>query len=246
MTRGVGVIEETPWWLEVNGQRVAAGTVRPGRIREMAAGRLLADGWIRGVADILALDTDADGGPPIAIEARVAAECFAAAATERAHRLETGCGLLHFVRCDPASVRRPRYLEIPALDAFPALFRTLFDTADRASAVGGIHVAALTDGATLMTPCDDVSRHNAVDKAIGAAVLAGHETGRLGLVVTSRVSGEMALKAARAGIAWVASRSVATTLAVAIAEAGGLPLVARAPRPDAEILADPATREMPR
>jgi FdhD protein len=84
-----------------------------------------------------------------------------------------------------------------------------------------------------------VGRHNGVDKAIGAALLAGADLGALGLLTTARISGEIAEKAARAGVAWVASRSVPTTLAVELAATAGLPLVARAGSPDARVFHDP-------
>lgn len=236
MTRGVGVIGETPWWLEVNGARVAAGTVRPPQIREMAAGRLRADGWIHSAEDILELDDEAGRHGCIGIRARVPPARAATAHAEREHRLTRGCGPLHFVQCDPAALRRPPR-PVPDLPDFPALFRELFAAADMASPIGGIHVAALVEDGGLLQPAADVSRHNAVDKAIGRALLEGRDPGRLGLVVTARVSGEMAQKAARSGIAWLASRSLPTALAVAIAETAGMPLVARAASPEAAVYA---------
>ncbi|NIP78675.1 MAG: sulfurtransferase FdhD, partial [Gemmatimonadetes bacterium] len=81
----------------------------------------------------------------------------------------------------------------------------------------------------------EVGRHNGVDKTIGSALLAGSTLTTLGLLTTARISGEIAEKAARAGLAWVASRSVPTTLAVEIAAAAGLPLVARAPGKDVRV-----------
>jgi FdhD protein len=75
-----------------------------------------------------------------------------------------------------------------------------------------------------------VGRHNAVDRALGAAFLAGDGPQGCGLVLSARISGQMAMVAARAGIAWIASRSVPTRLALEIARAAGLPLIARAGR----------------
>lgn len=237
MTRGAGVIGETPWWLEVNGRRVATGTVRPPRIREMAAGRLRADGFITGAADLIDLDIAPDADGCTGIRARLSEARAAAGLAEREHRLARGCGPLHIVTCDPAALRHRRTAELPDAADFPALFRQLFAAADEASAIGGVHAAALVDRGSLIERSVDVSRHNAVDKAIGGALLAGRDPGALGLVVTARISGEMAQKAARCGVAWVASRSLPTTLAVAIAEAAGMPLVARAAGADATVYA---------
>jgi FdhD protein len=91
-----------------------------------------------------------------------------------------------------------------------------------------MHAAALTDGEQILFAIDEVGRHNAVDKVIGQAILAGTPTTGLGLILTARISGEIALKAARAGLGWIASRSIPTTLALEIAELAELPLLARA------------------
>src|SRR5690606_14588328 len=84
------------------------------------------------------------------------------------------------------------------------------------------------------------------DKAIGAALLAGEDLGRMGLVLSARVTGEIALKAARCGVAWIASGSVPTTLALRIAAAAGFPIVARAADRDAHVYWPPATEPRPR
>lgn len=228
MSKGAGVLTETPWWLEVNGAMAAEGTVRPPDLREMAVGRLRADGWILARDEVLELRVeDADGR--IEIHARVPEPRAAETRAEREHRAAAGCGPLHFVRCTPGQLRHARVVPLPDRARFPDLFRALFAAADRASPIGGVHVAALIEGDELLEAFADVSRHNTVDKAIGHALLAGHDPARLGLIVSARVSGEMAQKAARAGFAWLASRSLATTLAVAIAGAADMPIIARAP-----------------
>jgi formate dehydrogenase assembly factor FdhD len=63
---------------------------------------------------------------------------------------------------------------------------------------------------------------------IGAALLARRPVAGLGLLVTGRISAELAFKAARAGIAWVATPSVPSTLAGVIARRSGTILVGRA------------------
>jgi FdhD protein len=86
----------------------------------------------------------------------------------------------------------------------------------------------VSDGVELLHHAEDIGRHNAVDKVIGAALLARRPIPGLGLLVTGRISAELAFKAARAGIAWVATPSVPSTLAGAIASRTGTILVGRA------------------
>jgi FdhD protein len=122
----------------------------------------------------------------------------------------------------------------PDSERLRALFKALFAQGTRYKDTGGIHAAALTeplmDAAQpmLIAHAEDIGRHNAVDKAIGGALLAGRPIEGLGLLVTGRISAELAFKASRAGINWVATPSVPSTLAVEIARRSGMVLVGRA------------------
>ena len=110
----------------------------------------------------------------------------------------------------------------------PAAFREMYARARRYHASGGVHAAAVFRGPELVAFAEDVGRHNGVDKAIGGAARAGHSLGDCGLVTSARVSGEMARKVAQAGLGWIASRSVPTTLALTVAARAGVTIVARA------------------
>ena len=106
--------------------------------------------------------------------------------------------------------------------------RLLFARGERYKDTGGIHAAALTDGVSLLYHAEDIGRHNAVDKVLGAAVLDDRSPEDLVLLVTGRISGELAFKAARARIAVVATPSIPSTIAVDIAKAARMVLVGRA------------------
>jgi FdhD protein len=108
------------------------------------------------------------------------------------------------------------------------LFKELFARGTRYQETGGIHAAALTDGERLLAHAEDIGRHNAVDKVIGTMLLEQRSPAGLVLLVTGRISGELAFKAARAGIALIATPSVPSTIAVDIARAAGMALVGRA------------------
>lgn len=213
--RETSTVEETPWWLEVNGERVARGTATPSGLERLAAGRLLVEGEIMGVDDLMSL-TVVDEPPGCAgLRAIVPAERAAAAQQARAHRERHGCGERYFLTCAPESLTAGRPPETrPNLDIFPDLFRTLYASAEAYGRTGGMHSASLTDGTELLYRVDDVGRHSAVDKAIGWAVLERADRSALGLLLSARVSAAIAVKAARAGLAWVASRSIPTDLAV--------------------------------
>lgn len=204
-------IEERRFLLQLDGERSFEGTCSPGALHALAAGRLLAEGMLvdRRVA---AIDvTERDGVLVLHVHPRPVAS----------H--EAGSG-------DRVSRPAP-----PPHEVLHELFRALFLAGDERHPSGGVHVAALSDGERLMHIQTDVGRHNAVDKALGAALLIGTDLRMLGLVLSARVSGEIARKAATAGVAWIATRSLPTTLAVETARAAHIPIVARAPARDAYV-----------
>lgn len=233
MARAAVSVDEAPWVLVANDRRVAAGTFTPDQPEKLGIGRLLAEGYLVERDDLHAIEAvHLDPGVTF-IRARVSPDRAFFAEQEHRHRTERGCGLLHFTSCEPTLLRRDRTVAPPPSHAFPDLFRALFQATDEKHPGGGMHGAALSDGERLLNPCNDVGRHNAVDRVLGWGWSERLPLDQLGLVLSARVSGQIALSAARAGVAWVASRSVPTTLAVEIASAAALPIIGRAAGPSA-------------
>lgn len=235
--RSTEPVPEVPVRLWVNGSPVAVWTCSPVALDALGAGRLLALGYVRDSRDLLGVAVPPAEEGVHRIEVEVAPDRVSAAVDEREHRREHGCGLRFLVGCRPDLLpsRSSAPPPLPEPGAFPALFRELFDRSPTRKTTGGHHTTALVDAHRLLHVHEEVGRHNGADKAIGSALLEGGALAGLGLLTTARISGEIAEKAARAGLAWVASRSVPTTMAVEIAGATGLALVARAPGRDARV-----------
>ena len=227
MTADSAVVEEWPVWLEVNGAPVVTWMCTPDQLEELAAGWLHGEGYIETVDDLLKLRPCATD---LGFWADVRPEGVARVAAESRRRvLASGCGAVTTLLADPQAVPRAVVRgEPPATEQLRVLFKALFARGERYNETGGIHAAALTDSASLAFHAEDIGRHNAVDKVIGAAVLGRRPIAGLGLLVTGRISAELAFKASRAGLAWVATPSVPSTLAVVIAQRSGMVLVGRA------------------
>jgi FdhD protein len=90
---------------------------------------------------------------------------------------------------------------------------------------GGAHAAAIfTADGLLHAVAEDLGRHNAMDKVIGATLLAGDGFDSKGVLLSSRLSLEMITKAVRAGLEIVAAVSAPTSLAIEVAERFGVTL----------------------
>lgn len=226
-TAEIAAVEEVPVWLEVNRLPTVTWMCTPDQLEELAVGWLHGEGYIRDLRDLKSLRPCAtDLGFWAEVEA---SQVEAVAADDRRRVLASGCGAVSVALADPETLRRvaPRG-DPPPVDVMRALYKEVFGRGQRYHETGGIHAAALTDGTSILTHAEDVGRHNAVDKVIGAALLAKRDPAGLGLLVTGRISAELAFKAARAGMSWVSTVSVPTTLAVTIARRAGVVLVGRA------------------
>jgi FdhD protein len=225
-TREELVVEE-PLELRVEGQAAAVTMRTPGHDLDLAAGFLLTEGVIDGPDDIRALATVG----PNTVDVRLAEGVPAARArsADRALYATSSCGL-----CGKASIDRlrTRFGPVrgwtPAPEVLARLPATLRERQPAFARTGGLHAAALFDATgRLHEVREDVGRHNAVDKVLGARVRADElDFGNLGLLVSSRAGFELVQKALVARVPLLVALGAPSTLAVEAAESAGLTLIA--------------------
>lgn len=236
---GAGSIEveddlaaEEPLEIRVEGKSLAVVMRTPGHDRELAAGFLLSEGMLQSAAEIFDIATcgvDADGPAGLADVFLRQPESVDFAKLSRHVFSSSSCGI-----CGKATIESVRQGFAPVRAEFsvsPELICSLPDRLAAAQATfqrtGGLHATALFDlDGKLLLVREDVGRHNALDKVIGHALLAGWlPLDRHLLLVSGRTSFEIVQKALAAGAGFVAAISAPSSLSVAFARDTGQTLV---------------------
>ena len=237
------VAEEVAVALEVNGIAHAVMLATPADLEDFALGFLLSEGLIDARQDLL----DVEAVPVelgIALRAEVVQRCL--------HRLKerrrslagrTGCGLCGTESISEAvrPVRRGvATIEIDA-ETLARGMRALAGGQELQRVTGATHAAAwISLAGELNFAREDVGRHNALDKLIGAMARRDVDPATGFVAVTSRASYEMVHKAASAGVGLLAAISAPTGLAIRMAEEAGLTLAGFARGDKATIYSHPA------
>lgn len=235
------VAAEVPIAIEFNGIGYAVLMATPADLRDLVTGFALAERLVEAADELSEVDAhETDRG--VIVRTMLVPERAARVADRVRHRVsESSCGLCGIENLEQALRPLPRVTATSdAEDA--AIFRALAALRDHQPlnrATGGVHAAALVDrhGAIRLTR-EDVGRHNAFDKLIGAMARGGLGWDGGFALLSSRCSFELVEKAALADCPLLVTVSAPTTLAVDRARAAGVRLIVLA-RPDAVLAVDP-------
>ncbi len=215
------VAEEVPVALTYNGQAYAVMLASPTDLADFALGFSLSEGIIATPAELLdlQLETDLVG---ISLALRIPpANAAKLAPNARTLAGNSGCGLCGTRQLEDV-VRWPPPVHAPVRLSNAALTRALADLKSRQPmflATGATHAAAwCTPAGEVCLLREDVGRHNALDKLIGALMHAGLRPAEGVLLLTSRASYELVQKAAWVGMGIVVAVSAPTALAIAVAD----------------------------
>jgi len=222
------VAEEVPVAFVYGARSHVVMMATPLDLEDLAVGFTLTEGIVADRREIgaIAVERHSRG-----IELRIEIPAEAAervAARGRAISGRTGCGLCGVEAIDDA-VRAPRKVTSTLAIGAAALWRAGAELDERQPLnrdTRAIHAAAwATPEGALQVVREDVGRHNALDKVIGALARAGTDPSTGFLIVTSRASFELVQKAAAAGVPILAAVSRPTGLAIRLADDAGMALI---------------------
>jgi len=239
---GRAVAVEAPVAIEVNGLGYAVMMMTPAALVEFATGFMRTERLADSAADILDIDAfESEHGWIVRVT--LAEQCAARIHDRVRHRSsDTGCGLCGIAGLE--QVVRPVAARPPLPTVRPA---ALFAALDAIRAhqplnreTGAVHAAALCNGdGTIAAAFEDVGRHNALDKLVGAIAREDRAVAAGFVLVTSRISFEMVDKALVLGAPLLVGISAPTSMAIDHARAHGLTLAALARADSMLILNDP-------
>lgn len=226
------VAEELPVALVFNGISHAVMMVTPRELQPFALGFALTEGLVAQGSDVFDIEVH-DHTSSFEVEITIASQEFVQLKQQRRSMAgRSGCGVCGIESLELLDLKPARIDAAPLHDAAtlqPAIARAAAELGrhqELMRATGGVHAAAWCDaGGAVLRVCEDVGRHNALDKLIGHLALERVDMRRGFVFMSSRASYELVRKAARMNIPMLATISAPSTLAIDIAAEAGIKLV---------------------
>ncbi len=195
----------------------------PGMTRELVLGHLFTEGVIGSMEDVAELEV-----LPLKVHVELRGEVdFERLNMSKVDLITTACGSLS-TPVNPGQLEALGISSDVKIEAEVVwrMVRELNLRGEKYKETGGTHSAMLckVDG-EVISFAEDVGRHNAVDKVIGAALIEGVDFGGCALMSSGRQSSEMVLKAARSGVPVVASVAAPLASGIQVARVTGITLV---------------------
>lgn len=221
------VAVETPVSLVYNGISHAVMLASPADLSDFALGFSLTEGILHDASELYECEV-VEQEQGMQVDMRIAAERFMQLKNKRRNLTgRTGCGLCgaesleHAIR-HPSPVNHQHTMSANLLFAGMQSMQELQPLQQRS---GATHAAAWM-GADGVIRCvrEDVGRHNALDKLIGALIKVKTDFSQGAVLITSRASYEMVQKAASMNIGIIAALSAPTSLAIQLAETANVTL----------------------
>ena len=213
------VVVEAPLEVAVGDHLIAVLMQTPGMEKELGIGYCLGEGILPSAEAIAAVDVEKGTDTPLRVVIRPhSSDALAVDALHEPRLIRSGCG--SNAAGSWGCTLPPLGQGITVTDAaLQRSMKTLAASQEAYRVAGGIHAAGVftSDGEAVVV-CEDIGRHNTVDKAMGHCILAGIPLADKFLLGTGRASYEFVTKSARMSVSLVASLSSPTSLSVSLAD----------------------------
>jgi FdhD protein len=219
----INICEEEPVELLLNGKSLVTFMCTLDELKELAIGHLFSRGILKDTHEITSLGACKDMKMILATTSRE----VDFKGIELNTVLSSGCGngvkfnetIVNLTKIDTDFLVSMEEIKLQAVE--------MFSRAIAYKKYGGMHCAAVSNGKELLALCEDVGRHNAVDKVIGKSLLKNVDFKKSMIITTGRISTDMVLKAANVSCPFIASRSIPTSSALELANNLGITVIGR-------------------
>lgn len=215
------VIEEIPLDVFVNSEFYAALMCTPLEVKELAIGFLFSEGVISSMDSIKSVDHLFENRLCVFLNHEILVE----PGSVRAITSGCGKGSVHVISLEEGSLKPiESNCSFAAIDILK-LMKEFNSKSYLFKQTGGVHSCCICSPESLLLFSEDIGRHNALDKVVGKALLSSLDLKDKMVMTTGRVSSDIVVKVAKAGIQLIVSHSAPTSLALSLAKAANITII---------------------
>ena len=212
------VVVEKPINIFVNLEFYAALMCSPSELKELAAGFLFSEAVISSARDIKSIEEKYGDRVCVVLNHEFSKD------SESLKARSTGCGngSVHMNALENRNFKPAEDGKRFTVKSIAGFMKEFNHMSGIFRETGGVHSCAICFDGGIEYFSEDIGRHNALDKVIGKAILKGIDLKESVILTTGRISSDIVVKAAVAGVPMVVSHSAPTDLALEIAEAANI------------------------
>ena len=218
------VARELPVTILLNDQELVTMLCYPVDLKFLAVGFLASEGLVRSKGEIRLVTVDDKRGV-VRVTTSADREVDPGLIFKRIISSGCGRGASFYSVADTSSLKVNSDMNMAAGDIF-TLVNAFQHRSQLYTMTHGIHSAALCDSKNILVFCEDIGRHNAIDKIFGRCLLEDIPTENRAIVTSGRITSEILHKIAKRNIPIIISISAPTNLGVRIADTLGITLIA--------------------
>lgn len=215
------IIEEVSLDIFVNEEFYAALMCTPIEGKELAVGFLFSEGVVSSISSIKSIEEKYENRVCIILDHEITVD------PNSARAITSGCGKgsIHVISLEECSVKFVDSNSNFSIVNILKLMSEFNNKSELFKQTGGVHSCCICSDNNMLLFSEDIGRHNALDKIIGKALMNNIDLNDKLVMTTGRISSDIVVKVAKAGIPIIVSHSAPTSLALSIAKAANITLI---------------------
>ena len=218
------VVSEFLFTIVLNGQELVTLVCSPSQIKELTVGFLASEGLLTNKGSLKKITVDERRGI-VRVELEGVGILEEGVLFKRLITSGCGRGTSFYNAGDAQGFEKVESPVTISSDEIFSLMKEFLHRSEIHNATGGVHSAALSDTKEILFFSEDIGRHNAIDKVLGASILNDNPTDRRILITTGRIPSEVLFKVVKRNIPIILSKAAPTISGVRLAHESGITLV---------------------